>query len=202
MTQIIKKYRFILLIFALISCESKIKVPKPTSIEKPANSLFDNYTNDSIRDLNFKTAYNNNSTTPNYIVFRAKNLNTGQTKEICSEAPFLSGAMHRELNIKYELIGEKYIDSLILVNSREIFHFKNKNVLKIMNFNNYPDYDSIVKIAKNIDLEYYLKNDSLKLMHFGVNSKVEQTTFAHILFNCGINTKRDCIAGNNIWIEY
>jgi len=201
MIQVIKKYRFILLIFTLISCETKIEVDKTTIIDKPEKSLFDNYSNDSIRGLNFKTAYNNNSTAPNYIVFRAKNLNTGQTKEICSEAPFLSGAMHRELNIKFDLIGEKYIDSLILAKRREIFNFKNKDVLKIMNFNNYPDYDSIVKIAKNIDLEYYIKNDSIKLMHFESNSKLEQITFAHILFNCGINTRRDCIAGNNIWIE-
>ena len=70
------------------------------------NEFFDKYSNDSLRNEIFKIAYENKSTAPSYVVFIAKDLNTGETKEICCEAPFLSGAMHRNLTfhiIKKEL---------------------------------------------------------------------------------------------------
>ena len=199
----IKILGFIFLII-IVSCQPKNKTDKSSTIGKPEKSLFDNFSNDSIRKQIFKSSYENNSTAPNYIVFKAKDLNTGTIKEICCEAPFLSGAMHREFNIKYDTIGINKIDSIILANRQEIFNFKNKEALKNINFYDYPDYEKIIQRAKRIDLEYYHKtfgkNDSVKLMHFSSDKRNEQVTFAHILFNCGIKTTRDCIAGNNIWI--
>ncbi len=203
MRQMIKILGFIFLII-IVSCQPKNKTDNSSTIGKSEKSLFDNYSNDSIRKQIFKSSYENNSTAPNYIVFKAKDLNTGTIKEICCEAPFLSGAMHREFNIKYDSIGINKIDSIILANRQEIFNFKNKEALKNINFYDYPDYKKIVQRAKRIDLEYYHKtfgkNDSVKLMHFSSDKRNEQVTFAHILFNCGIKTTRDCIAGNNIWI--
>jgi len=203
MRQTIKIFGFILLII-ILSCETKTKIDNLSNIDKPIKDLFDKYSNDSIRYKIFKSSYENNSTAPNYIVFKAKDLSTGLIKEICTEAPFLSGAMHRELNIEYDLKGTNKVDSIILANRQNIFEFKNKEALKNINFYDYPDYERIIQIAKGIDLDYYSetfsKNDSTKLMHFSSDTGFVQVTFSHILFNCGIKTTRDCIAGNNIWI--
>jgi hypothetical protein len=165
--------------------------------------LFDKYSNDSVRNVNFEIAYDNKSTAPNYLVFKATDLNTGLTKEICCEAPFLSGAIHRELNVDYDTKGTEFVDSIIKANSNRTFEFKNQEALKNISFNEYPDYDRLLQIAKGIDLDNYYKtygaNDSSKLMYFESDTGFVQITFTHIMFKCGILTRRDCEAGNNIW---
>jgi hypothetical protein len=164
--------------------------------------IFENYSNDSIRDRIFRIAYENNSTAPSYIVFIAEDLNTGTKKEICCEAPFLSGAMHRELRKDYDEISSKYIDSLILEDKDKIFKFKNEEALENIGFKAYPDSETITKIASQKDLDYYFKkygaNDSIKSIRFDSDSALVQKTFAHVMFKCGIITSRDCISGNYI----
>ena len=165
--------------------------------------IFENYSNDSIRDQIFRIAYENKSTAPSYIVFIAEDLNTGTKKEICCESPFLSGAMHRELRKGYDEISSKFIDSLILENKEKIFKFKNEEALENISFKTYPDSESIALIASQNDLDYYFKkygaNDSIKSIRFDIDSGFVKETFAHVMFKCGIITSRDCIAGNYIW---
>ncbi|HHX71239.1 MAG TPA: hypothetical protein GX708_24735 [Gallicola sp.] len=165
--------------------------------------IFEKYSNDSIRERIFKMAYGNNSTAPSYVVFIAVDSKTGTKKEICCEAPFLSGAMHRELGKGYDELSAEYIDSLILENKGKIFMFENKESLDNINFFTYPDSVRIAKIAAQNDLDYYYKtygaNDSINSIRFDTDSGFVQETFAHIMFKCGIITSRDCIAGNYIW---
>jgi hypothetical protein len=174
--------------------------------ENSIASLFDKYSNDSIRAINFKIAYNNNSTAPNYVVFRAQDLNTGLIKEICTEAPFLSGALHREFEVDYDEKGTEYIDSIALAKRQNIYEFKKKEALDNIDFFKYPKYERILEIAKGLDLEYYHKkfgkNDFPELKHFANDTGYVQLTFCHIMFNCGILTNRDCVAGNNIYFGY
>ncbi len=104
----------VLVILTVIqSCGQKNSTDNTVKTE-PVIDIFEKYSNDSIRDRIFKIAYENASTAPSYIVFIAEDLNTGTRKEICCEAPFLSGAMHRELKKGYDEIGSKFINSLIL----------------------------------------------------------------------------------------
>lgn len=193
---------FILLIITQ-SCGLENQSNNESKIEKPETNLFYKYSNDSIRSMIFEIAYDNKSTAPSYIVFKAEDLNTGIIKEICCEAPFLSGAMHRELKIKYNNEGTEYIDSIILSNRLGIFNFKNREALNNISFYKYPEKDIIDKTATEIDLDSYYKtfgkNDSIKFMHFKNDSGFIQESFAHIMFKSGIITSRDCIAGNNIW---
>ena len=185
------------------SCGLKNKNDNVPKIESSKTDLFDKYSNDSIRDRIFEIAYDNKSTAPSYIVFKAKDLNTGLIKEICCEVPFLTGAMHRELEIEYDSKGTEYIDSIILANRQENFEFKNEEALNNICFFEYPDYNRLLQIAEGINLDYYSKtfgkNDSTKLLYFETDTGFIQTTFTHIMFNCGIMTKRDCEASNNIW---
>jgi len=86
----------LLILFTVQSCGLK-NSNKTDLLVNDSKNIFDKYSNDSIRNQIFKIAYQNNSTAPSYIVFKAVDLNTGKEKEICCEAPFLSGAIHREL---------------------------------------------------------------------------------------------------------
>ncbi|MFA7301957.1 MAG: hypothetical protein WC069_06625 [Candidatus Shapirobacteria bacterium] len=193
-----------LIIFILTqSCGLKNQNDKVSNIDHLETDIFENYANDSIRDRIFKIAFNNKSTAPSYIVFIAKDLNTGLTKEICCEAPFLSGGMHRELNVKYDKEGTKYIDSTILANRLKTFEFSNIEALNNISFYEYPEKNIVDQLASKTDLESFHRefgrNDSIKFMHFENDTGFVQESFAHIMFNCGIITSRDCIAGNNIW---
>ena len=57
-------------------------------------------TTDSISETQkfkmFCAALENHSTAPNYVVVKVKNLNTGEVKEVCTEAPFVEGAIYRQ----------------------------------------------------------------------------------------------------------
>ena len=169
-----------------------------------AYAIFNQYTTNTERDSIFRIAYTNKSTAPSYVVFVARDLNTGVEKEICCEGPFLSGAINREFNIGYG--GDlKYVaDSIIHRNQERVFEFRNEEALKNINFYDYPDYKRLTEIANSLDLGYYHEtfgsNTARTLIYFENDTGFVQLTFAHVLFNCGIQTNRDCEAGNNIWI--
>lgn len=193
----------LLILFTIQSCGLK-NSNKTDLLVKDSKNIFDKYSNDSIRNQIFKIAYQNTSTAPSYIVFKAVDLNTGKEKEICCEAPFLSGAMHRELGKGYNESDSKFIDSLILNNKSRVFEFKNNEALKNIGFDEYPDTNAIEKAAVHYNLDYYFKkygaNDSIKSMNFNNDTTgVSQLVFAHLMFECGIITSRDCVAGNYIW---
>lgn len=193
----------LLILLTVQSCGLKNN-NKSDMILNDSKDIIDKYSNDSVRNQIFKIAYQNTSTAPSYVVFKAVDLNTKETKEICCEAPFLSGAMHREFEKGYTESESKFIDNLILNNKSRVFQFKNKDALKNIGFDEYPGSDLIKKAATKINLEYYLKiygaNDSIKSMNFNNDSTgVSQLVFAHLMFECGIITSRDCEAGNYIW---
>jgi len=191
------------LLIILQSCDLIIQNDNVQNTKSSDTDLFDKYSNDSIRERIYKIAYNHKSTAPCYIVFKAKDLNTGLIKEICCEAPFLSGAMHRELEIEFDTKGIEYIDSLVLIKRDSIFEFKNTKALENISFHSYPDIEAIKAIALLEDIDYFVENfgnnDSISSINFGNERGYLQEVFAHIMFKCGIITSRDCIAGNYIW---
>jgi hypothetical protein len=147
---------------------------------------------------------NNKSTAPSYIVFKVVDLNTRQTKEICCVAPFLSGAMHREYKKDYDDNGTNYIDSLVLNNRERLFKFREKSALENISFYDYPDSLFIEKEKKKYNLDLYITKfvgtDSTESVRFSDNKNFKQVVFAHIMFECGIITRQDCIAGNYLHI--
>jgi len=189
----------------LLSCGLKNSKEKISVNAENRTNLDDkSVVNDSLIAKNFEAAYNNNSTAPSYIVFKAVDLNTGQTKEICCVAPFLSGAMHREYKKDYDENGIQYIDSLVLNNRERLFKFRNKSALENISFQDYPDSTFIEKEKKKYNLDQYKKKfvntDSTEAIHFSSTTNLKQLVFAHIMFKSGIITSQDCIAGNNLHI--
>jgi len=201
MKQTLKLLFFILLVI-FQSCDSKNNNGKMLVVVKPKTVLLDRLSIDSAKAKNFEIAYNNNSTAPSYIVFKVKDLNSGLIKEICCEAPFLSGAMHREYHKDYDDKDTRFIDSLILSKRESIFKFKNKAALENIGFKKYPDSLYIEKEKRKYDLDYYkrkyINTDSVATVYFSKCEHFEREVFAHIMFKCGIITSRDCIAGGNL----
>lgn len=88
---------------------------------------------------NYLKAIKNQSTVQNFIVIKVKNLNTNQVKEVCTTGNFLLGALHLELNKKYDSIGEKEVLIFAESNSNRYFEFKNPESLKNLSFFNYSE---------------------------------------------------------------
>src|SRR6478735_8493073 len=76
----------------------------------------------------FCSALGNSSTSPNYIVVTVKSILTGETKEICTEAPFIEGAAGRE-NGDWTINCKKY--------KTRYFEFAKGNALRNIGFDLY-----------------------------------------------------------------
>lgn len=192
----------ILLAFQSCKLKDKDKIDKYSDISK---NIYDKYSNDSLRNQIFKIAYQNTSTAPSYIVFKAIDMSSSTTKEICCEAPFLSGALHRELGKGHSESESSFIDSLILNNKDKVFEFKSKAALRNIRFYQYPDSVKIKEFATQNEIEYYFKkygsNDTIKSINFiDDTTGFEQLIFAHLMFKGGLITSRDCVSGNYLWI--
>jgi hypothetical protein len=168
-----KKITIILLvIITLLSFNSKTEIDEQTKQEMFCKGL------------------NNLSTAPNYIVLNIKSLKTGEIKEICTEAPFLSGAIYKEYG--------KYPDKIDCKKNRErYFEFSKDSALWNINYNLYTKI-SLDSFAKTINIEEIIKlvkSGKLESKTFK-NSRKEQIMFAHLMFNNGVMMTRGCVAGN------
>ena len=197
----------LLILVITYSCGRKDSDNNKEKATVKISNVFYKTGNDSVRNKLFDIAYKNqNTSSPSYLVFIAKNLNTGETKEICTEAPFLSGAMHHECGMGYDLKSSQFIDSLILGNSKRVFEFKEKKALENISFNEYPSKEKIEELASKLDLEDFIKdfgsNENVKFMEFKEDEYFLQLSFCHIMFKCGIITSRSSVGGNTIWFGY
>jgi len=142
----------------------------------------------------FCSALGNDSTAPNYIVVTVKNKKTGETKEVCTEAPFIEGAMGQEtggLTINYRNYKTRY------------FEFSKDSALWNISFDLYTkdDLDKYVKTINVAEIVKQVKSGKLTSKTF-MGDRIEQLMFAHIMFNNGIIMKRGCIAGNICGLTY
>jgi len=149
--------------------------------------------------LNFIAAIENNSTYSYFTVIKAKNLNTGQVKEICISGKFLIGALAIELKKDYNDNGEV----LAFAKSKRdlFFEFRNRKALENISFFDYDpaqlpkiktkyNFDKVVEIIKTT------KKFSIRL------SDIEMKLFAHVLFNRGYMTgESDCFGGTLDYVD-
>jgi predicted lactoylglutathione lyase len=154
----------------------------------------------------FCTALANHSTAPNFVVVTVKNLNTGEVKEICTEAPFLNGAIYRQTGkFSYSTNCKDY--------PNRYFEFSADSALWNISFDLYA-ISELEKYAKNIDINsivQQIKNGTLREKTFGLDdgqtfdwekTHKEQRMFAHLMFNNGVMMTRGCEAGNISSLKY
>jgi hypothetical protein len=150
--------------------------------------------NEKTRFEMFCSAINNFSTSPNYVVINVKNLNTGEVKEICTEAPFIRGALGHETG-NWTLNCESY-------KTRQ-FEFSKDSSLMNIGFDNYTKkeleiYSKTINVSEIVN---QVKSGKLTSKTFQGDKK-EQLMFAHLMYNNGIMMKRGCLAGNICSLSY
>ena len=152
----------------------------------------------------FCAALENQSTAPNFVVVVVKNLNTGEVKEICTEAPFVEGAIYRQTGkFSFSTDCNDY--------PNRYFEFSADSALWNISFDLYTiseleKYATTIEIYKIVQ---QIKNGKLRSITFGFDeekqtwkkqtweeTRKEQRMFAHIMFNNGIMMTRGCVAGN------
>jgi hypothetical protein len=165
-------------------------------------TLFIQNINDSTKYEMFIVAIENESTAPNYVLVTVTNLNNNQTKEICTEAAFLNGAIHRELNIGYNEKSEKKVKG-ILIKQRDLhFSFKNKEALKNIGFFKYDNKQlSSIGNMYNVNsiIDSVLKNDEYDFSFKG--DKQTQVYLSHLILRKNIMVRRGDIAGNYLMLK-
>ena len=149
---------------------------------------------ESEKYLNFLAAVKNFSTFSYFTVIKVKNLNTGETKEICTKGNFLAGAIHLEFKLNYDGEGQSNAYKIAETKKDRYFEFKSKKALDNISFFDYKlNYIDSVKIKydfdKVIDIITKEKKFSLRL------SDDEMKAFAHVLFNRGFLTGEDSCWG-------
>lgn len=149
---------------------------------------------------NYLSAINNQSTVQNFIVIKVKNKSTNEVKNICTTGNFLLGAIHNDLNIKYDSIGMNKAKKFAESKTNQYFEFKNTEALKNIDFYNYNEKlinDSKVNsYVKIIEEELKNKNKySLKL------NDSEMLAVAHNLLKKGYKCSENSCFGGSLIVE-
>ena len=160
---------------------------------------FEKYANDSLRFDIYKNALNNTSTSPSHIVIKVTNRSTGEQKELCTEAPFLEGALHEEYGIDYDSIGMNKIHNMAIQQVDRSFKFSSAAALDNVGFGEYPSIKEVKAYAMALDIDYYKQIYGSNQGNAGINfqgRRKAQLLFAHVLFQCGIISRRTDLDGN------
>ena len=142
----------------------------------------------------FCSALDNFSTAPNYVVITVKNLKTGETKEVCNEAPFIQGAMGREIG-NWTIKCNKY--------PTRYFELEKDSALWNISFDQYSKND-LEDYAKTINIESIVEQVRIGRLTSKtfMGDRKEQIMFAHLMFNNGVMMTRGCFAGNICGLSY
>ena len=149
--------------------------------------------------LNYVAAINNRSTFQYYLVVKARNLNTGQTREICTQGSLFLGALHREYKLGYDKESIEKVRSIAINNKGRYFEFKNDSALLNMGINDYTEND-LKKLEGRVNFDALAKKIKRKReWELSLDDSL-MTMYAHLLFNKGILTgENNCWAGR---LEY
>ena len=187
-----------LLMILIVSCR-QVNNQKEREETQTNTIMTDTVDNSEIQKFKmFCAAFENQSTAPNYVVMKVKNLNTGEVKEICTEAPFVEGAIYRQT-------GQFSLQTDCNDYPNRYFEFSVDSALWNIGFDLYTTSE-LEEYAKTIDVEktvQQIKVGELQEKTFGMDkrqtgqeTKKEQRMFAHIMFNNGVMMTRGCVAGN------
>jgi hypothetical protein len=152
----------------------------------------------------FTKAIQNHSTAPNYVLITVVDDNNKQQKLVCTEAPFLLGAIHRERQIFCDEAGSAEVEEIALGNKDRTFHFSRADALK-----NMPRrYDekilgkvrSILKDLSDDQIRKGFRCDGKGLDKLYMNKPKRQYSeyrdaIAHVLLERGLLPRRGCVVG-------
>jgi hypothetical protein len=153
--------------------------------------------------LNYVAAIKNESTIQYHLVVKVKNLNTGLTREYCTEGNFLKGALHREYKLGYDNKGISKVNSLAVDNKDRYFEFKNDSA--IWNIGGVWEYsmDDLAQLEKKINFDSLVKQiRQTGKWSKGIFDDKTMLMYAHALFNRGILTgENNCWGGTLVYVD-
>lgn len=132
--------------------------------------------------------------TRNFIVIIIKDSHTGASREHCTTANFLLGAIHKEYSLSYDRTGSKKADSIALSHQDRVFTFQDTEALKNVDLYSYSQYELVsLERCVNFDSTVSVLRSGQHLPAFD-----DKTTYmyAHILFKKGVATS-SFICGNS-----
>jgi hypothetical protein len=106
-----------LFIIALAMLVSSCAQPRPVAVESRYTSAM------------FVRALENESPAPDFVLITVVDARDGTSRIICTEAPFLKGALHKEFDIPYDEAGEHRVHQLALETSDRVFRFSKPEAL-------------------------------------------------------------------------
>jgi len=133
-----------------------------------------------IYSLMFKDALKNQTTAPDFVVYKAKNNKTGETKEICTTTDDIFSGKIVDYKTRTVVFTDKEYKQIGAIS------YDNKLVDSIFHSLKKTSIDSIVK--ENKESGY-----SKTLEHY--STKFSNGYFEHVLFRNRILTNRDCESG-------
>ena len=139
------------------------------------------------------------STAPYFTVIVVKNMLTGEQKEICTEGPFVLGALNRDNCPGRSMFKGKNIAPTRYVKLGCPQALKNVSYdlyteQELEAFSETMDFDSLAQAARDGNFKSYGFAP-------GQDRQKVQRMFAHLMFNRGIMMTRGCIAGNWSMVE-
>jgi hypothetical protein len=151
--------------------------------------------------LNFLSAIQNTSTFSYFTVIAAKNLNTGETREICTKGNFISGALHVEMKLGYSPLEEKKVFEFARKHKDRYFEFKDQKALENISFYDYNP-KLILKIEKKYDIAKIVQIiKETKTFSCGLPDN-EMKLLAHSLYERGFMTgENNCFGGTLQYVE-
>lgn len=163
---------------------------------------------ESVQGDLFEKAILNDSTAPSYVLVKVCNVQTEISRMICTEAPFLLGAIHIEYNIPYDRAGSEQAIHFALANNGKVFRFSKPNAIESVK----PRYSFEVLLEVRKLLEPLSDQELLMGFHTGNNSlhKIYENrdkdygqyrdAVACVLLERGIpsSSRRGCVSGNLI----
>ncbi len=137
-----------------------------------------------------------------FLVVKIKNLNTGETREICTKGNLFEGALHREYGIGYDSIERKKVKDIALENKTRCFEFKNDSAINNMSPQEYT-MNNLSELEKQINFDKLAKKIKKKKKWTSkMLSDSEIKMFAHALFNRGILTwESNCWGGKLYYVD-
>ena len=150
----------------------------------------------------FLAALENESTAPNYVLITVTDLKTNETKEICTEAPFIEGTMHRELNLGHDKESIKKVMEVLTQQKNLHFSFQNEKALKNISFFEY-DTTKLADVRKKYDVDLIIDKVQKKGKYeFSFNgNRLEQLYISHLFLQKDITVRHGDIAGNYLILD-
>jgi hypothetical protein len=158
-------------------------------------------------DSAFKIAIEDETTAPYYVIVTIVNDSTGTSREVCTEAPFLLGAVHIEKNIAYTERGCQRVQNIVLSTKSRVFHFANRRALENLSTpyseellaatRRWVEGLAVEDMATNLDkphLPVYNYYRSRK----GTDRLAHQLALAHALVERGYFVRRGCVVDDLI----